>query len=631
MISFTEFLSELKARNVRKTMAIYFSSALTAIGVIKLLIEVYDIPERIFPVAVTVLLCGVVSAFIFAWFHGKEGVQKFQKREATLHLLVLAVAVFICFRVGNAPARELPVQRLGKSIAVLPFENLSDNKQDEYFSDGIMEDILTQLSKINELRVISRTSVMKYKGKDSLKTIREIGKELGVAAVLRGSVRRDGNRVRITAGLINSQNEETIWSQQYDRGLKDIFYIQSEVAQKIGAALKARLLPEEKKLIEKKVTENLEAYGYYLRGKDVYYGLTKEDNESAIDFFKKAIALDSTYALAFAGLADTYAQRVQRFNFSPQWADSSIALSKHAISLDPNIAEPYKSLGLAYYQREWYGQAIEQYERALSLNPNFATVYANMGELKLWMGHQDEAIRLAKKAISLSPGRVPFYNTLAIAYSELEMDSTALRWFQKGIELQPSLRQLYVGLGELYLAENKIPKARQTLRGAIEKEPDYSLLLETAGKIELHDRNNEGALVLFRKAYDLSESKTSVLVPLAFALAKTGKQDEAEEFLNRCYAEAQRSIAALSEEGTPRYYLACIYAIRNNIPEALLWLRESITLGSRSYRLTVRDPLLENLHDNPEFKAMMEELRSKKLKLRTRVEEEERTQQLTQQ
>ncbi len=613
----------MKTRNVRKTMAIYGSTALTAIGVIKLLIETYhiDVLERTFPVVVTLLLSGVVSAFIFAWFHGKEGGQRFQKREIALHIVVIVVAMFISFRVGSAPLRDLAVHRLGKSIAVLPFKNMSEEKDDEYFSDGITEDILTQLSKISELNVISRTTVMKYK--DTQKSLREIGSELGVAAILEGSVRHDGNRVRIVSQLINAATDKHIWAETYDRELKDIFAIQSEVAQKIGLALKAQLLPEEKQLIEKQATGNLEAYGYYLRGRELYYRLTKEDNERAIDFFKKAIALDSTYALAFAGLADTYAQRVQRFNFPSQWADSSIALSKHAIELDPNIAEPYKSLGLAYYQREWYREAIKQYERALSLNPNFASVYANMGELKLWTGHQDEAIWLARKAISLSPGRVPFYNTLAIAYTELEMDSAALRWFEKAIELQPSLRQLYVGLGELYLSENEIPKARQTLRGAIEKEPDYTLLLETAGKIELYDGENEAALILFRKAYDLSEDKTGGLVQLAFALAKTGKGNEAEKFLNRSYSEAQRTIAALSEEGSSRYELACIYAIRNNATEALKWLRESITLGSRSYRLTVRDPLLENLRGVPEFSRMMEELRSRKMKQRTRVEEEQ--------
>ncbi len=610
-------------------MAIYFSSALTAIGVTKLLVDVYNIPERIFPVVVTLLLSGVVSAFIFAWFHGKEGGQKFRKREIALHLVVIAFAAFISFRVGSAPSHDLRVQRMGKSIAVLPFKNLSEKKEDEYFSDGITEDILTQLSKISELNVISRTTVMKYK--DTQKSLREIGDELGVAAILEGSVRRDGNRVRIVSQLIDAATDKHIWAETYDRELRDIFAIQSEVAQKIGAALKAQLLPAEKQLIEKQATENLEAYGYYLRGRELYYRLTREDNERAADFFRKAVALDSNYALAFSGLADTYAQRVQRFNFPPQWADSSIALSKHAIELDPNIAEPYKSLGLAYYQREWYKQAIEQYEKALSLNPNFASVYANMGELKLWTGHQDETVKLVKKAISLSPGRASFYLMLATAYAELEMDNSAFRWFQKAIELQPSLGQLYVGLGELYLARNEILKARQTLRRAIEKEPGFPLLLSTAGTIELHDRKNEAALALFRKAYDLSEDKREVLLQMAFTLAKTGKPNEAEEFLNKSYAEAQRKIAALSEEGSARYELACIYALRNNLPEALRWLRESITLGSRSYRLTVRDPLLENLHGNPEFNSMMEELRNGKLALRARVEEEEQTQQSKQQ
>ncbi|MBM2841399.1 MAG: hypothetical protein HW412_1927, partial [Bacteroidetes bacterium] len=452
-----QFLQELKLRNVRKTMTIYVSSALTTIGVVKLFMEVYGLPAVIFPIIVSVLTCGVGSAFLVGWHHGAQGPQKIQKKEIALHSVILLTAVVLVVNVvERSRLPRLAAAREGKSIAVLPFKNMSDNKEDEYFSDGMTEDILTQISKIGDLRVISRTSVMKYK--NTQQSIREIGEDLGVAAILEGSVRRVGNRIRIVGQLIDVATDEHIWAETYDREMQDVFAIQSDVAQRISAALKAQLQPEEKHLIEKKATESMDAYAYYLRGRDHYYRLTKDDNERAVEFFKKAIAHDSSYALAFTGLADTYAQRVQRYGFSAQWADSSIALSNYAVELDPDLAEAYKSLGLAYYQREWYESAIEQYRKALSLNPNYAPAYANMGELMLWTGHQDEAIRLVKKAIALSPGRASFYSMLGNAYAELEMDSSALHWFGKGIELQPSLTQLYVGLGELYTAQSNTTK-----------------------------------------------------------------------------------------------------------------------------------------------------------------------------
>ncbi|MEK9138819.1 MAG: hypothetical protein AAB393_16995, partial [Bacteroidota bacterium] len=234
------FLQELKVRNIRKTMAIYLSSALTTIGVVKLFAEVYDLPTAIFNVVVVFLTCGAASAFAVAWYHGGEGPQKPKKKEFAIHTLVLIAAVFLSFRVAGS---QRTISRVpdNRTIAVLPFKNLSDNKEDEYFSDGIMEDILTQLSKISDLRVISRTSVMKFK--DSQKTIREIGSELGVAAILEGSVRRDGMRVQIAGRLINSTTDEQIWGETYQREIKDIFAIQSEVARKIAAELKAQLSP----------------------------------------------------------------------------------------------------------------------------------------------------------------------------------------------------------------------------------------------------------------------------------------------------------------------------------------------------------------------------------------------------
>jgi TolB-like protein/Flp pilus assembly protein TadD len=617
------FFAQVKSRNIRKTLTIYMSTALTSIGILRLFMEVYGLPAVIFPITVSVLTCGVASAFLVGWYHGTEGQQAIRRKEIVLHsVIILGAALLVVNVVERSRQPRLGAAREGKSIAVLPFKNMSDNRGDEYFSDGMMEDILTQLSKIGDLRVISRTSVMKYK--ETQLSIREIGEDLGVAAILEGSVRRVGDRIRIAGQLIDVATDEHIWAETYDRDMKDVFAIQSDVAQRISEALKAQLQPNEKRLIEKKATESMDAYAYYLRGRDLYYRLTRDDNERAVEFFKKAIALDPHYALAFTGLADAYAQRVQRYGLSAEWADSSIELSKHAIELDPDLADAYKSLGLAYFQREWYASAIEQYRKALSLNPNYASAYANMGEVMLWTGRQDEAIRLVRKAVALSPGRASFHSMLGNAYAELEMDSSSLYWFTKAIELQPSLTPLYVGLGELYLAQGNITRAREVLHAALAREPEIPLLLSTAGNVELYDRKYEAGEALFRKAYDLLDEKFEVATQLAYALSKTGKTGEAKRLLDEAYDHAEADLAAQTEEGIRRYELACIWAMRGNRDEAMRWLRESIRLGARSYRLTVRDPLLENLHGVPGFVHLMDQLRSEKTMLKSRVEAEDR-------
>ena len=231
-----------------------------------------------------------------------------------------------------------------KSIAVLPFDNLSPDPENEYFSLGITEDIITQLSKIPDLRVTSRTSAMRYQ--DSEKSVREIARELQVASILAGSVRRVGNQVRITAQLIDSKTDEHLWAETYDREIEDIFAIQSDVAEQIASSLKVELSPEDRARIERKPTESLTAYDYYLKGRDHYYSYSRENNEQAIEFFNEALEVDPDYALAHGGLADAYAQRWLWYGFSEEWLDSAIEESNKAVALDPDLAETYEAEGL---------------------------------------------------------------------------------------------------------------------------------------------------------------------------------------------------------------------------------------------------------------------------------------------
>jgi len=245
----------------------------------------------------------------------------------------------------SAPSETSVAEEVdSKSIAVLPFDNLSPDPENEYFSLGITEDIITQLSKIPDLRVTSRTSAMRYQ--DSEKSVREIAQELQVASILEGSVRRVENQVRITAQLVDAMTDEHLWAETYDREIEDIFAIQSDVAEQIASSLKVELSPEDRARIERKPTENLTAYDYYLKGRDQYYSYSREDNERAIEFFNEALEVDPDYALAHGGLADAYAQRWLWYGFGEEWLDSAIEESSKAVALDPDLAETYQAEGL---------------------------------------------------------------------------------------------------------------------------------------------------------------------------------------------------------------------------------------------------------------------------------------------
>jgi protein kinase/serine/threonine-protein kinase len=602
------FLDELKTRNIQKTMAIYLSTALTTIGIVRLFMEVYALPEWLFRVIVVFLTCGSVSAFIVAWYHGQEGGQKVGGREISLHAMVLIVAIVVSIRLLGSP-RGLPQPFADKSIAVLPFKNLSENKEDEYFCDGITEDILTHLSRIGDLSVISRTSTMKYR--NSTLSVREIADELGVAALLEGSIRRSGDRLRIVGQLIDARRDVHLWADTYDRDFKDIFEIQSEVAQKIAGALKAQLLPREKELIERKATGSLEAYAYYLQGRELYNRYTLEENERAIELFKKAVALDDQFALAYAGLADGYAQRVQRFGYEAAWAESSVAVSRHALSLDPNSAEACKALGLAYAQQGHYHHALEWYDRAIDLNPNFASVLHNAGLINSWLGRQDVAFPLVWKSILLTPGRASYYQTLGTVYREVALDSLSEQAYLKSIELQPSVPYAYGGLSQLYICQGRIADARAIIARILPMDSTDAFTFIAAGDVELFAGDLSKAAMYYRKATPLTSAESAPSTQLGYCLLMMGRKDSAAMLFQRGIDVSLAAIGA-SHEATEYFYdLARIHALQENIPEALKRFDEAVENGWMMRRWSVADPLLAKVRNVDGFRRALERLQGK--------------------
>jgi len=594
--SLPTFLAEVKERKLRRVLGIYVGITLPAVGIANMLESRYALSPVWFDRFLLLLLFGFFLAGVIAWYHGKEGYDRFQKRELVLYGIIGCLAAISILLL---PARSGPIRRAtassDRSIAVLPFKNLSG--EEDYFSDGITEDILTQLSKIHDLRVISRTTMMRYR--ETTKSIREIGKELRVAAVLEGSVRKSGNRVRIVGQLIDASTDEHLWADAYDRELKDIFGIQKEVAERIAGALSAVLSPKESQRLALHPTDNIEAYSLYLRGRNHYYRYTNADNEHAITFFQEALGLDSNYALALAGLGDAYSQRVQRHGYAMTWLDSAIAVSELALALDPDLAEGHKALALAYDNLGKTEKAMASYERAIALNPNFASAIGNVGLIHYRTGRLDRALSMAVTMTDLAPDESKGYVQVAMALQALGEDARARVWYGRARGMEPESPFPLLGLGWLELTAGQTGAARRTTDTLIRLAPDLWLGYDLLCNVELMEGHYSEAYEAFRKTEQPPTARS------AYILKKLGRPDEARRHAEEVLAQSVAGLEAGDERKDIRLEVAMAYAVDGKTAEALNWLAKATDAGLRDYRWTRRDPVLSSLHGNRTFDSLL--------------------------
>ena len=529
---------------------------------------------------------------------------------------VIVIILFNPFNIQVGERKTAAADR--KSVAVLPFTNMSGEKEDEFFSDGVTEDIIAQLSNISDLKVISRTSTMQYK--NTTKNIRDIARELNVATILEGSVRRADNQVRIVAQLIDAASDKHLWAQTYDKELTQIFAIQSDVARQIASALEAELSPREERQLAKKPTANIDAYAYYLKGREYYYLYGKQDNENAIELFKKALELDANYALAYAGLGDAYSQRASKFGFPQAWIDSAIVVSNRAISLDPTLAEGYKALGLAYETKGWLRRSLENNLKAIELNPDYQPAVANMGWVNGYLGNFDEALRWHKKALALSPILAFGYIGVGYVYMNIGDYPAATEWFNKALALQPDLRSALIGLAYASLAKREFQQCIERAEKILASDPNQLGALTAIGSAEVLLGNYPRAEDCFARSVAI-DSVYGDRVGLGYVYWKTGRQDDARKIFAQSVEIAQNELAKGNEYDNIPYNLAAVNAIQGNKAEAYDWLKKTIDGGWRNYRLAEMDPSLENLRGDDRFKKMMADVKAKADEMTKRIEE----------
>lgn len=363
------------------------------------------------------------------------------------------------------------------SIAVLPFANMSDDPQQEYFSDGITEDLITAISKLSGLLIISRNSVFTYKGK-AVK-VADVSKDLGVRYVLEGSVRKADQHVRVTAQLIDATTDHHIWAEHYDRPLQDIFALQDEIVQKIVTTLKLQLTLQEQGILVRKTTDNLEAYDYLLRGTEYLWQGTKDANAQARLMLEKAVTLDPQYALAYVGLGRTYLiEWLAQWNRDPQVLKRAEELAQIAIMLDNSLPGPHTMLGRIYLDKMQHDQAITEAERAIALDPNWADGYAELALILAWSGRAEEAVELANKAVRLNPHSPALYQeTLGFAYCQVGQYEDAIAGQKKAIARNPNLLLAHSCLAGCYSMAGRGAEARTQVKELLRISPSFSLEL----------------------------------------------------------------------------------------------------------------------------------------------------------
>ncbi len=454
------------------------------------------------------------------------------------------------------------------SIAVLPFVDMSAGKDQEYFGDGIAEELINGLAHIKDLRVVARTSAFAFKGQTL--DVREIGRRLNVRTVLEGSIRKSGNRLRITAQLIDVEEGYHLWSEKFDRSLEDIFEIQDEVAAAVVENLRVRLLTREKAAIEKRHTNDPEAYALYLRGHYFYARPSAENLERAIACYQQAVERDPRFAPAYIGIAGTYAS-LAIFALSPPrdtWLKAREFLER-AVAIDSEISEAYVLAGTwaMYYDRDW-DAADRSFRRALALNPGNALGHATYAWFCAFMGRFDEAVAGIRRAMDLDP-LMPMFGAFCVGIlAEARRFDEAIAEFRKAIELDPQCGLAHFHVGTAYFGKRLWDKAR----AAFERSLELTMFAGWA----------EGMLGL--------------------VFVEQGRRDAAEQMLQTMLDKRQQAYVSP----------ACIALLcwkLGNIDQALEYFDVALEERDTLVPLLNIYPFLDDLHGEPRFQAFLARLR----------------------
>jgi TolB-like protein/Flp pilus assembly protein TadD len=579
------FFSELKRRNVYKVAVAYAVVAWLLLQAASIFFPAFDAPPWVMKIFIIVIIFGFPVALIVSWAFEltPEGIKLESEIEPnksiarrtgrkivalTIALAVVAAGLFVYQLVRSKSDTPRPSEGAtavpGKSIAVLPFDNLSHDQDNAYFAEGVQDEILTRLAKVADLKVISRTSTQRFKSAPA--DLREIARQLGVTNILEGSVQKANDQVRVNVQLINALTDTHLWAESYDRKLIDIFAVESDVAQRIASSLEAKLSGSEERALNARPTENTEAYQFYLKGRFFWNKRTGDDLKTAADLFQRAIDADPSYAGAYAALAATDLL-IPVFGAGPakEFLAKATATARRAIELDETSAEAHSVLAMVLLFDLKFVDSEAEYKRAIQLNPNYATAHQWYGNSFLTsLGRFDEAISEGERSVQLDPLSLVINTDLGSTLVLARRYDEAIAQLHRTLALDPNFAYAHWNLGvPLYL------------KGDL-----------------------TGAIAEFEKAASLDDDPF-VEGLLGRVYAETGQRDKAEAILQKLKEREQHQYVRT-------YAYVFVYIGLGDKAKAIECLERAYDFSETPDMGWIKiDPLLDPLRDEPRFREIV--------------------------
>jgi TolB-like protein/Flp pilus assembly protein TadD len=609
------FFEELKRRKVYRVAIAYAVVGWLLVQIATQVFPFFELPNWTVRLVVALLLIGFPVALILAWAFDvtPQGIKatpslvtepnRLSRSRRNL-IVLLALGLLVSVGAGFFLLPRASARKIDKSIAVLPFESLSDDKENVYFADGVQDDILTNLSKIGDLKVISRTSVMSYRG--NARNVREIGKALGVANILEGSVRRSGNKVRVNVQLIDATNDKHIWAEDYDGDLTDVFKIQTDLAHQIADALQAKLSPMEKAQIERRPTENGEAYLAFVQAHNLQ--TSYEDPEKlkqAEQLYERAIQLDPKFALAFARYSHLESWILHTFERTPERRDKARTLAERAFQLQPDLPEAHLALGFShYYGDRDYEAALTEFLIAQKSLPNDAEVHLALGAIQRRLGKWEESTANLEKAASLNPKDSWPLQNLAFNY-EMQRDyAAANKTVDRALQIDPKAFALWEIKSKLAVEEkgdfSVAEKGLAVLEGLpADAEKDSKLALARVSIFLLQRKFAEAAQVANKIRDDQVASYPGALCSKYTLVGAALKAVHDDTGANAALVKAKGFAEARLKQSPDDA------AARTQLAEALAWLGEkdaAVAEGKRAMELL---PESKDAFEGPEITSSL--------------------------
>jgi len=572
------FFSELKRRNVYKVAVAYAVVGWLLVQVTTQVFPIFEIPNWALRLIVLAIIIGFPIALVLAWAFEltPEGIKhtedvdlsdkRASKKRTWIYVTLiggaLSAALFFVGRLSAPNSSASPAVLPEKSIAVLPFENQNRDPDTDYLCDGIPESIINSLSELPKLKVMSRNSVFHYKGKEP--DAQTVGKELKVQTLLTGRVRQRGDSLTIGVELINAQDNSQLWGQQYSRKLADVFAVQEEIAKEVSDKLRLKLTGTEKEQLAKRPTENLKAFQYYMQGRAAAQRRTNADLLASVSYYEKALHEDGKYALAYAGLADAYANLGYYGSIAPiEGRRKAEEAARKALELDDKLAEAHAALGLTYigFAPSNFSIGDKELGHAIELSPNLAVAHYNLGLSFIRQGRLDEASAELMKARALDPLSSVIARAVVIPCYFKRDYGRAFELLRQANELGPALSATWeIGL---FIRSGSIKEAFAEIEKAKDARRNDPLLIYSAG----------------------------------MAYAASGKQAEALQSIKELEAIAGSSLSTA-------HWIAKIYATLNDKENAFSWLERGLATGALGV-FYKDEPVWDPIRDDPRFEELV--------------------------